>query len=376
MNISSLTSQHSTKTFMIRNSVTQLCLHIEEQKDEYPEKNVIDSTWNVRGSECDPGADSQFWYWDRNNLIVHTRTGLCLSPTATKGIVLDKCDNKNIEMQFLCAGLFIELPHSEECITVNQEPSKNTVMESHNLRTAMGNTDEAGFKADLERELEHVLQQDEVSNTANVIVQYCDLNNSRQIWTMYNGEDNVSTTSIVVDGSISICSNSNKHKVEECYNETLVSGQGWLRCQTHGYFVAGLNYQEGSSTAVSSLLCCQSRYSFWGQSNKLVAGQPIFECSHEARWKSTTKSEFQCKESGYLNGVKLEEGKAETSSVYSLISYFECCRPEEEIKAYRHCYKISTHSAPLCERKAYVMTSLIETDSLDKTCIRETECCM
>ena len=78
-------------------------------------------------------------------------------------------------MQFLCAGLFIELSHSEECITVNQEPSKNTVMESRSLRTAMGNTDEAGFKADLERELEHVLQQDEVGNTANVNVQYCDL---------------------------------------------------------------------------------------------------------------------------------------------------------------------------------------------------------
>ena len=357
--------------FMIQNIDTEKCLQIAEQKDEYPSENVINAIWTIEAGDCDSDSNSQYWYWSQDgNQVVHKGSGLCLSSTMMGVLVLNSCEFPNWRTHFLCAGFYIEHPKTEDCISVIQSSSNQT--------EPFVPIDQ--LQAELE-ELEYgpvsKLQQlsEERGQKVSVVVEQCNLTNSAQRWRAFQPSN---STAAAVSSDKSICNVHSNHELHKCYNETLIDSQNWLRCTIHGYFVSGIYFYEGTTRVVSSILCCQSPYSYW--ENLLPFDDTITHssiiCTHQTRWTSITESKLECENDEYLRALKLKDIDS-SSAYFSFISVFECCRPERQKRVYRHCYLHASAADLRCSRRGYFVTSLTEVvTSFDGKCNKDLKCCV
>ena len=331
---------------MIQNAATKMCLHITEQNGEYSSNGIVDALWSVGTTTCDTNSQSQYWYWNtEKDQIIHNSTQLCLTSTIMGTVVLNNCEFANWRMEFLCAGNYIEHPQTEECISVKEEDY-----------TTDG----------IEEELEELLLN--VVNTM-VVIEQCNVTNIKQTWRTF--QQNSSNNSAIVDSTI--CNSHGEHELRACYNETLIDSQGWLRCQKHGYFVAGIHYYKGLTRAISKLYCCQSPYSYWQHPFLNPVDHSSIVCAHETRWTSVTESKVECKNDEYVRGIKLIE--IDTLD-YSLMSTFECCHPAEQKRVYRHCYMYSSIYDQKCSQSGYFVTSLMEIVSPNERCEKKLKCCV
>ena len=336
----------SNASFMIQHTDTKQCLLIVEQTGEYISNDAMDAIWAVEVGTCDPESTSQYWYWmykDGVSQLAHKSTELCMSSTLTGSLVLTSCELANWRTQFLCAGYFIEHPQTEECVAV-----RNNVM--NGMETLL---------EELENALESQVIVEEGQVSGALIVEDCNITNSRQKWTIYETDS-------------TICNHNYEHKEHKCYNESLTDAQDWLRCKEHGYFVAGIHYYRKTTLVVSGILCCQSPYSYWNNQVDPVMHSTI-TCTHQVQWSSATATKFECENDQYLRGLKLKKMTSQPN-YFSYISLFECCQPERHKRVYRHCSV--NYNRNQCSSSGYYVSSLIEKLDPDGNCSRELKCCV
>ncbi len=352
-----------TDCFMIQNAATETCLHISEQQGEYSSNDIINSNviWSVETIACDPDSQSQYWCWNpHSNQIVHNGTNLLLTSTSIGAVILG--DNYQLldsgwRREFLCAGNYIEHPRTEECMSVkNKEINYMTEMEEL-------------LEESVWLQEQNYLNDEE--NSMQVVMEQCNISNKEQTWRKYDGNFNSSDNSASFD---SICDIDHKHELHRCYNETLVDSQGWMRCQKHGYFVAGIYFYKGFAKAISKIYCCQSPYSYWYNPFMYPdEDHSSITCSHQTRWTSVTESKVECENDEYVRGIKLKDVDVLN---YSLISMFECCHPERHKRVYRHCYHYSSIYDQKCSQSGYFVTSFMEIVSPNGSCEKTIKCCI
>lgn len=332
-------------SLVIYNPTSNKCLAVKELKHGYSIQNPIDSIWEVVVTNCHTKDAAQVWTWSNESHLVHESTGLCMSESNGK-IVLEKCQNSTWSMKWLCAGYFIEQPHTEQCLATKWSPLVHVKSLIPKVQ-----------KVVLEEALEENLSQQSLDYELKFLS--CNVTDIHQKWTLYSqelkGSDNNFTT---------ICSAAPSHKVSDCYTENNIDVNKWMRCSHYGYYVSGLKY---SASKITSLICCASPYTFWG--NKTIdikQSDNPGDCYHRNWWTTVTQSKFQCHPGEYLHGIFVDP---------LIGSFAECCLLNRHIQFYRHCEKVDDSN--MCTRKGYHISGLHESGcSPYKECAKELQCCV
>ena len=364
------TSSSVTKSFPIHSISVPKCLTARLQSSEYHDNAPVNALYSVLLTDCNPEYPSQLWHWGDHDWLIHSSTGLCLTSTTSNRAVLLGCSKRDWRQRWLCNGQAIEQLHSGMQLTVISSSSSISRGNTFESTTAqLPSNYEESYIEKLEKILEGESRRD-----WKLTLESKNYRSQQQLWSTYDADNKYTD----------ICSQSLRaHRVSECYYQGVEGVQeGWLRCDVHGYLVAGIEYSSSQLSSLSRLLCCApaSSYKHKEERTDLFLPTEPSLCEHRHWWVAALGEveRFACEEGSFLKGLKISQRTARISAVLG-----ECCWPGYSDQCYTHCYKetmkMDPHAkAPInsCHRRGFHITSIEKTDCSQLDCTHEIQCCL